>query len=122
MNDPSLVDLIIELGANVPATYDGPSMYKGWLKPGASLIQSVQNRKGRFVGTMLADRLTKIELALNEAMHKQHAKAGEEDDEEEEKPTDQEVQLVEEHVEDKPNFLDGETTRRKSVAVKITGG
>lgn len=39
-------------------------MYKGWIKPGQPLIACVQNRKGRFKGTMLAEKLDKIEGIL----------------------------------------------------------
>merc|ERR1719476_1277527 len=77
MNDPGLTELLVELGAEVVKPYDGPSMYKGWVKPGSTLIQCVQNRKGRFVGTMLADRLTTIETILHKAVHDQMLKAGE---------------------------------------------
>jgi len=122
MNDYALVDLMIELGADVVSPYDGPSMYKGWVKPGSTLVQCVQNRKGRFVGTMLADRLTQIELRLHAAVAAQHAKGvgDDEEDDEDEKPAE-EMQIIEEHVEDALS-IEGEPVRRKSVAVKITGG
>lgn len=127
MNDPALVDLIIDLGADCMHAYNGPSMYKGWVKPGLTLVQCVQNRKGRFVGTMLADKLTDIEMKLIAAVAAQHAKAAaagqdeEESDHAETEKPDEEIQIVEEHVE-AAGTLDGEPSRRKSVAVKISGG
>eukprot|EP00435_Cladocopium_sp_Y103_P045672 s349_g13.t1 len=63
-NNPDLVGLLIEFRADFSKPYDAPSSYKGWIKPGQSLLSCVSNRKGRFVGTMLADRLTKIEEML----------------------------------------------------------
>ncbi|CAE8587511.1 unnamed protein product, partial [Polarella glacialis] len=50
----ALVELLVEFGADVFEVYDGPAMYKGWVKPGCLLLDSVSNRKGRFIGTMLA--------------------------------------------------------------------
>ncbi|CAE8725463.1 unnamed protein product [Polarella glacialis] len=64
----SLVELLIEFQADFAAPFDGPSMYKGWVKPGLQLVESVSNRKGRFVGTMLADKLEKIEGIFVEAV------------------------------------------------------
>lgn len=74
-NHPELVALLVEFGANVLLPYDGTAMYKGWVMPGKSLIESVKNRKGRFVGTMLADRLEQIEHILMEAKEEQEAAA-----------------------------------------------
>lgn len=67
-NNPDLVALLIENGANATLPFDGAGMYKGWVKPGCSLAESAANRKGRFVGTMLADKLTKIEDLLKSAV------------------------------------------------------
>jgi hypothetical protein len=119
MNDPGLVDLLVELGAEVAKPYDGPSMYKGTVKPGQTLLQCVSNRKGRFVGTMLADRLTQIEATLARATAEQLAKAGKSG-----KKTDpliveggtgcvEVVEVVEANV---------QKNRRKSVAVKAKEG
>jgi hypothetical protein len=118
MNDPGLVELLIELGADVAKPYDGPSMYKGWVKPGTTLLQCVSNRKGRFVGTMLGDRLGEIEKILITAMRDQQvSKAGE-------VVTDNnkgEVQIVEEVVSETQS-VDGSRNRRKSVSTKMQGG
>mmetsp|Transcript_98007 Transcript_98007/g.299597 ORF Transcript_98007/g.299597 Transcript_98007/m.299597 type:complete len:776 (-) Transcript_98007:343-2670(-) len=67
-NDPKLVDLLLEFKANVATPYEGTGFYKGWIKPSVSLVESVHNRKGRFVGTMLADRLEQIEASLLSAL------------------------------------------------------
>eukprot|EP00931_Biecheleriopsis_adriatica_P108552 TRINITY_DN82882_c0_g1_i1.p1 TRINITY_DN82882_c0_g1~~TRINITY_DN82882_c0_g1_i1.p1 ORF type:complete len:756 (+),score=167.28 TRINITY_DN82882_c0_g1_i1:67-2268(+) len=66
-SNPSLVELLVEFGADVTKPYTGEAMYKGWVKPNASLSESVANRKGRFVGTMLADKLEQIEKIFAEA-------------------------------------------------------
>mmetsp|Transcript_22614 Transcript_22614/g.40833 ORF Transcript_22614/g.40833 Transcript_22614/m.40833 type:complete len:747 (+) Transcript_22614:50-2290(+) len=66
-NNPNLVELLVEFGADVTAPFAGESMYKGWVKPKTPLLESVINRKGRFVGTMLADKLEKIEHIFHEA-------------------------------------------------------
>lgn len=63
-NNPELVGLLIEFRAEFSKPYEASSSYKGWIKPGQLLLVSVNNRKGRFIGTMLADRLTKIEEML----------------------------------------------------------
>lgn len=63
-NNPDLVGLLIEFRADFTMPYEGESNYKGWIKPGQSLLSSVSNRKGRFIGTMLADRLAQIEEML----------------------------------------------------------
>jgi len=57
---PALVGLLLEFRADVRQAYDGPKMYMGWIKSGVAPIEAVTNRKGRFVGTMLADRLEEI--------------------------------------------------------------
>jgi len=62
-----LVEMLIELRVDVTATYVGTSVLKGWLKPNMSLVESVKNRKGRFVGTMLGDKLEAIEHKLVKA-------------------------------------------------------
>jgi len=114
-NDPGLVELLVELDADVTKPYDGPTMYKGWIKPGTCLLQCVQNRKGRFVGTMLADRLTQIETILHRALHEQALKAGKDEPEEEEEHHEEEDAPVQEVV-----GTDG--NRRKSVAIKTDLG
>lgn len=121
MNDPGLVDLLVELGAEVVKPYDGPSMYKGCVKPGQTLLQCVSNRKGRFVGTMLADRLAKIEETLARASVEQMAKAGENEKQKNdllrvEGSTGVEVVEVVDYQ------VDGQRKRRKSVAVKTQDG
>ncbi|CAE7035100.1 CPK2 [Symbiodinium sp. CCMP2592] len=67
-NSPELVGLLLEFKADASAPYQGESNFKGWIKPGCSLLQSVTNRKGRFVGTMLAERLEKVEELLQAAL------------------------------------------------------
>jgi serine/threonine protein kinase len=122
MNDFPLVSLLIENKADVIKPYDGPSMYKGWVKPGQTLVQCVVNRKGRFVGTMLADKLTKIEEALLAAIPVQSQQ--QEAEKKDVGATDaKEFELVEEVVEESVvTEMDGEPVRRKSVAVKVAGG
>ncbi|CAE7717405.1 CPK2 [Symbiodinium sp. CCMP2456] len=66
-NSPELVGLLLEFKADAAAPYEGESNFKGWIKPGTSLLHSVTNRKGRFVGTMLAERLEKVEELLQAA-------------------------------------------------------
>jgi hypothetical protein len=119
--DPAIVDLIIEFGADVCQHYDGPSMYKGWLRPGQGFIASVVSRKGRFLGTMLADRLTQIEMSLRAAEGAQQASNDDEEEQEDADDPEQELLLVDEVVED-TKAEGGATIRRKSVAVKTLGG
>jgi len=64
LNNDELVAVLVEWKADVHIKYDGPTIYKGVIKPGLSLAQSVQNRMGRFVGTMLGDRLKNMEQIL----------------------------------------------------------
>jgi len=61
---PGLVQLLVEFKADVSKQYQGKSMLKGWIKPNTPLLDCVQNRKARFVGTMLGDRLESIEQLL----------------------------------------------------------
>lgn len=65
--DVGLVSLLLECKAESSKPYDGAKMYKGWIKPGSTLTESVRSRKGRFVGTMLGDKLDKIENLLQVA-------------------------------------------------------
>eukprot|EP00440_Ansanella_granifera_P047923 gb/GFBE01051910.1/.p1 GENE.gb/GFBE01051910.1/~~gb/GFBE01051910.1/.p1 ORF type:complete len:728 (+),score=199.44 gb/GFBE01051910.1/:1-2184(+) len=74
-SNPALVELLVEFGADVTKPYTGAGMYKGWVKPGCSLSESVANRKGRFIGTMLADKLEKIEEIFAQAVQAAAAKA-----------------------------------------------
>ncbi|CAE7192925.1 CPK2 [Symbiodinium natans] len=67
-NNAELAELLVEFGAEVAKPYEGEGNFKGWIKPGASLLQSVSNRKGRFVGTMLAERLERIEAILQSSV------------------------------------------------------
>ena len=46
--------LLLEFKADAAAPYEGESNFKGWIKPGTSLLHSVTNRKGRFVGQALS--------------------------------------------------------------------
>ncbi|CAE7749614.1 unnamed protein product, partial [Symbiodinium necroappetens] len=64
-NSPELVGLLLEFKADASAVYEGESNFKGWIKPGASLLHSVTNRKG----TMLAERLEKVEESSAESEH-----------------------------------------------------
>merc|ERR1711920_901503 len=57
---PTVVGLLLEFGADVRKPYEGTKMYNGWIKPGASPIEAVRNCRGRFLGTMLGDRLDEI--------------------------------------------------------------
>lgn len=66
-NDPALVQLLVDTGADVLAPYDGPGVYKGWIKPNITLLESIQNRLGRFIGTMLGDKLQQMATVLKEA-------------------------------------------------------
>lgn len=118
-NDPGLVELLVELDADITKPYDGPSMYKGWIKPGTPLVQCVQNRKGRFVGTMLADRLTQIEMTIHKALHEQAQKAGKDEPEEEEQ--EHEDDFGEEPVSTQ-EIVRSDGSRRKSVAIKTDTG
>ncbi|CAJ1361983.1 unnamed protein product [Effrenium voratum] len=63
-NRPELVEVLLEFRADVNTPYEGENNWKGWIKPGQPLLASVSNRKGRFIGTMLADRLGQIEELL----------------------------------------------------------
>lgn len=63
-----LVEVLIEFGVDVNAHYPGKSMLKGWVKPNTPLSESCTNRKGRFVGTMLGDKLEEIEGMLLKAI------------------------------------------------------
>jgi len=65
-----IVEVLIELGVDVTAYYPGKSMLKGWVKPNVPLVESVTSRKGRFVGTMLGDKLESIEGMLKKAASK----------------------------------------------------
>jgi len=68
MGRPDLVSLVLEYSVDVNKVYDGTTIYMGSIKPGSTALDCVKNRKGRFVGTMLGDRLELIEgLLLNAA-------------------------------------------------------
>eukprot|EP00928_Gymnodinium_smaydae_P014797 TRINITY_DN15437_c0_g3_i1.p1 TRINITY_DN15437_c0_g3~~TRINITY_DN15437_c0_g3_i1.p1 ORF type:complete len:871 (-),score=107.79 TRINITY_DN15437_c0_g3_i1:163-2775(-) len=60
----NLVELLVEFRVNVNVEYQGTSMLKGWIKPKTPLLECVRNRKGRFVGTMLGEKLASIEDLL----------------------------------------------------------
>jgi len=57
---PQAVALLLEHSADVRRRFKGPKVYNGWIKPEATPIEAVANRKGRFVGTMLGDRLEEV--------------------------------------------------------------
>eukprot|EP00929_Paragymnodinium_shiwhaense_P065480 TRINITY_DN32819_c0_g2_i1.p1 TRINITY_DN32819_c0_g2~~TRINITY_DN32819_c0_g2_i1.p1 ORF type:complete len:1004 (+),score=312.04 TRINITY_DN32819_c0_g2_i1:185-3196(+) len=76
----NVVEVLIQFKADVKAQYQGKSMLKGWVKPMTPLLDSVRGRKGRFVGTMLGEKLTKIEAMLFQA---ECAESGENGNEEE---------------------------------------
>eukprot|EP00927_Polykrikos_kofoidii_P078043 TRINITY_DN74922_c0_g1_i1.p1 TRINITY_DN74922_c0_g1~~TRINITY_DN74922_c0_g1_i1.p1 ORF type:complete len:998 (+),score=197.89 TRINITY_DN74922_c0_g1_i1:62-2995(+) len=59
-----LVAILIEFKADVKQVYGGKSMLKGWIKPQVPLLDCVRSRMGRFVGTMLGEKLGKIENVL----------------------------------------------------------
>jgi len=61
------VHLLVEFKVNVLAQYEGKSMLKGWIKPMTPLVECVKGRKGRFVGTMLGDKLEAVENLLVKA-------------------------------------------------------
>lgn len=71
MGRPDLVSLVLEYSVDVTKIYDGPAMYMGSIKPGSTALECVINRKGRFVGTMLGDRLEVIEGLLRNAVNQQ---------------------------------------------------
>lgn len=66
-----LVSLVLEFKADVNKKHDGKGMYMGTIRPGTTAIQCVRARKGRFVGTMLGDRLELIEGLLFRAENAQ---------------------------------------------------
>lgn len=66
----NIVEVLIEFGVDVQAQYHGKSLLKGWIKPKTPLVECVQGRKARFVGTMLGDKLEAIENLLNTALKK----------------------------------------------------
>mmetsp|Transcript_145013 Transcript_145013/g.250980 ORF Transcript_145013/g.250980 Transcript_145013/m.250980 type:complete len:919 (-) Transcript_145013:112-2868(-) len=66
----NIVEVLIEFGVDVQAQYQGKSMLKGWIKPLTPLVECVQGRKARFVGTMLGDKLETIEGLLKQAAKK----------------------------------------------------
>jgi len=55
-----LVTLLLEAQADAHRCYEGKRPYMGWVRPGASPIEAVRSRMGRFVGTMLGERLETI--------------------------------------------------------------
>lgn len=61
------VALLLEFGADPGKGFIGQSAYCGWIKPGCKLSEAVMNRGGRFIGTMLGDKLKKILEILQEA-------------------------------------------------------
>lgn len=63
----NLVQALLEYDVDVTAQYPGKSMLKGWVKPNVPLVESCAARKGRFVGTMLGDKLECIEQMLIKA-------------------------------------------------------
>lgn len=63
----NLVEVLIEYGVDPNQQYPGKSMLKGWVKPNTPLADSAMGRKGRFVGTMLGDKLDSIERMLRKA-------------------------------------------------------
>jgi tRNA A-37 threonylcarbamoyl transferase component Bud32 len=69
--EAGLLGLLIEFKAEFRKPYQGKSMYNGWIKPGLTLIECVNNRKCRFVGTMLGEKLEKIEEILHNASEEQ---------------------------------------------------
>lgn len=71
MGRPDLVSLVLDHSVDVNKVYDGTTIYMGSIKPGSTALECVKNRKGRFVGTMLGDRLELIEGFLMNASKKQ---------------------------------------------------
>jgi calcium-dependent protein kinase len=65
--DPKMVELLIEFKADVRLQYPGKSMLKGWIKPNTNLVECVRGRRARFVGTMLGEKLSTIELMIVQA-------------------------------------------------------
>jgi len=57
---PAVVAVLLEHSADVNRRYEGQKVYHGWIKPECTPIEAVMNRRGRFVGTMLGDRLEEI--------------------------------------------------------------
>lgn len=67
-----VVEALIQHGADARVHYKGDKLYAGTVKPNCPAIDSVRARKGRFIGTMLGDRLEKIEEVLLEAAERQN--------------------------------------------------
>lgn len=101
----NLIEVLIEFGVNVSEQYPGKSMLKGWVKPNTPLVECVQGRKGRFLGTMLGDKLGKIEMMLVTAQSQGSGKPAE--------------AKVEEAPPEPPPMMRG---RRKSVKMKAAAG
>lgn len=64
---PAVVSMLVDYNADVKRPFDGEKMYNGWIKPEMTPIEAVTNRKGRFLGTMLGDRLEEILVILKKA-------------------------------------------------------
>jgi len=75
-----VVELLVEFKVDVLAQYEGKSLLKGWIRPNTPLVECVQGRKGRFVGTMLGDKLEACEALLIRAAKRQQREAAGEDD------------------------------------------
>eukprot|EP00931_Biecheleriopsis_adriatica_P018890 TRINITY_DN13050_c0_g3_i1.p1 TRINITY_DN13050_c0_g3~~TRINITY_DN13050_c0_g3_i1.p1 ORF type:complete len:1070 (-),score=211.05 TRINITY_DN13050_c0_g3_i1:153-3308(-) len=72
---PDVVEVILEFGADPCLQHKGPGNYAGWIKPGTKLSECAMARRGRFIGTMVGDKLLKICELLQAAEAKQ-AQAG----------------------------------------------
>lgn len=74
-----VLELLVEVKVDVTAQYPGKSMLKGWIKPDTPLVECVKGRKGRFVGTMLGDKLDSVEALLHKAAKAQRGEVAKPD-------------------------------------------
>lgn len=79
-----VVATLVEFKVDVTAEYEGKSLLKGWIRPKTPLVECIRSRKGRFVGTMLGDKLEAVEVLLTNAASNRkatsQAKPAEEED------------------------------------------
>eukprot|EP00930_Biecheleria_cincta_P081863 TRINITY_DN7127_c0_g1_i1.p1 TRINITY_DN7127_c0_g1~~TRINITY_DN7127_c0_g1_i1.p1 ORF type:complete len:1071 (+),score=211.66 TRINITY_DN7127_c0_g1_i1:316-3213(+) len=59
-SQPDLVEALLEHGADPFLQHKGSSSYCGWIKPDTKLSELVIGRRGRFIGTMVGEKLLKI--------------------------------------------------------------
>lgn len=64
LQQSGVVTLLVEHNVDVRKRFNAEKMHGGWVKPGLRAIESVSQRKYRFVGTVLGERLEAIEDIL----------------------------------------------------------